>query len=96
MAEKREAQRAKIIEIVKEEQKKLGNELKERTVGYILGALGVVAGIAWNDTIRAVIDYLFPLDKSGILAKFIYAVIMTVILVIISVYLIRLTQKKEG
>ncbi|PIP45941.1 MAG: hypothetical protein COX15_01875 [Candidatus Colwellbacteria bacterium CG23_combo_of_CG06-09_8_20_14_all_42_19] len=63
--------------------------------GYIVGALGLVAGLAWNDAIKALIEYLFPLAKNTLLAKFIYAILMTFIIGIVASYLIRFFDKKE-
>lgn len=84
-----------VISKLKEEQATLRKEVKERTIGYILAAFGLVAGLAWNDAIKALIDQFFPKPGNDIAVKFIYAVLVTVFIVIITVYLIRLTQKKE-
>ena len=51
---------------VKEEGKALKKEVRERTLGFITGGLGLVAGLAWNDAIKALIDYhvaLFNLQR---------------------------------
>jgi len=73
----------------------LRKEIKEKTVGYILAALGFVAGLAWNEAIKSLIDQFFPDSSNGILIKFIYAVVITVIIVVASVYLLRFTQDKN-
>jgi hypothetical protein len=70
-------------------------ELRERTTGYILTALGLVAGLAWNDAISSFIKFVFPLDGNGIIAKFIYAVIITVVIVFVSNSLLRVLTPKE-
>lgn len=80
---------------LKEEQLKIRKEVKQKTVSYLLGALGLVGGLAWNDAIRALIDNYFPGPKSGILIKFFYAFIITIIIVIITIYLLRLTEEKK-
>lgn len=69
-------------------------EIREKTIGYILAGLGVVTGLAWNEAISTLIEYLFPLDKNTILAKFMYAILMTAVIVILSTYLVRLVKKK--
>ncbi len=61
----------------------LNKELKGKTIGYISGALGLVAGLAWNDAISNMIDTLFPLSKDSIGIKFLYAVIVTIAVVIL-------------
>ncbi len=83
------------METIIETKKKLQGEVREKTAGFILTALGLVAGLAWNDAISSAIKYFFPLDTNGVLPKFIYAVIVTIIIVIISMSLLRLTTPKE-
>lgn len=80
---------------VKEEGKTLQKEMRERTLGFITGGLGLVAGLAWNDAIKALIEYLFPLGKNSIPAKFIYAALISVIVVVLSMYLVRLFKKED-
>ncbi len=80
---------------IKHEGGEIKKELQQRMIGYIVGALGLVAGLAWNDAIKSLIEYLFPLSKNTLLAKFIYAVLMTFIIGIIASYLIRFFGKKE-
>ncbi len=65
----------------------LRKQIKNQAVTYILGALGLVAGLAWNDAIKTLIDFLFPLDKNGIIIKFIYAVIITVVVVLLGLWI---------
>lgn len=65
-------------------------ELRERLVSYIVAALGLVASLAWNEAIKGLIAYLFPLDANSLFAQFLYAAVLTAIVVIITVYLIRL------
>lgn len=70
-------------------------EVRERTIGYVLAGLGVVAGLAWNEAISALIEYLFPLSKNGVLAKFFYAILMTIFVVFVTVYLMKWLKKEE-
>ncbi|MFH1456600.1 MAG: DUF5654 family protein [Patescibacteria group bacterium] len=81
---------------IAEEQKKIGIQVKEKTSGYILAALGFVVGLAWNDAIRALIDSFFPLDKDSILVKFIYALIVTVIIVVATIILTKKTEQQKA
>ena len=74
---------------------KVKREFKEKTVGYITAAFGLVAGLAWNDAVKALIEYLFPLKQDSVFAKFIYAIIMTLIVVIATMYITRLLKKNE-
>jgi len=77
------------------EQVSLKKELKERTIGYILAALGLVAGLAWNEAIKSLIDQFFPKSGNSVFIKFIYAFAVTLIVVLVTVYLIKLTGRKE-
>ena len=83
------------FEKIKEEQKKLAREIKEKTMGYILAALGFVVGLAWNDAIKSVIEYLFPLDKNSIMAKLIYALLVTIIIILVTGYFLKSNSKTE-
>ncbi|KKQ60333.1 MAG: hypothetical protein US82_C0038G0002 [Parcubacteria group bacterium GW2011_GWC1_38_22] len=68
----------------------LEREIREKTLGYIITSFGLVAGLAWNDVIKAFIERFFPDPGNGLKAKLIYALIMTVFVVAISLYLSRL------
>lgn len=70
-------------------------EVRERVVGYLTAALGLVAGLAWNDAISALIAHWFPIERNSILAKFIYAGAVTVVVVLITTYVVRLLRRSE-
>ncbi len=80
---------------IAEEQKKIRLEVLERTSGYVLAALGFVVGLAWNDAIKASIESMFPLDKNNLFAKFIYALIVTVVIVVATILLTKKTEEKK-
>lgn len=81
-------------EELKNEIKNLKSQVKERTAGYILAGLGFVAGLAWNDAVQSLIAYFLPLSKNTITAKFIYAVVVTAIIVTIGTYFLKAPDKK--
>ncbi len=81
------------IRKIKEKQRKIKNEILKQTTVYILAALGFVVGLAWNDAVRSLIEFLFPLQKNGLVPKFFYAVIITIVMVVITIYL---TASEEG
>src|SRR5690606_4597887 len=72
------------------------HEIKEKLVGYITAAFGLVAALAWNDAIKTLIDTLYSAEKNTIIAKFIYAVVITIVVVLVSIYLAKLTKKKAS
>lgn len=80
---------------IKNGSREIKKEIREKTSGYILAAFGLVAALAWNDAIKSLIEYFFPLNKNTVLIKFSYAVLITFIVVIISVYLRRLLSDKD-
>jgi hypothetical protein len=83
------------MEEKKDENKSLKEEIQSKTVEYLIAAFGLVAGLAWNDAVKSLIDYLFPLTKNTLLAKFIYAIIITIIVVILSNRFISLIKKSS-
>jgi len=84
-----------VMDKVKRESAALRRELGERTLAFVTGGLGLVAGLAWNDAIKAAIEYFFPLDKDSIPAKFIYAGVISLVVIVLSMYLVRLLKKEE-
>ena len=75
-----------------QERKSVAAEARERLLGYITAALGLVAGLAWNDAIKDLIAWLYPRQSNSLTAKFIYAIVITLVVVIISVHLTRLAN----
>lgn len=63
--------------------------IKAKTTQYITAAFGLVAGLAWNDAIKELITLLVPAGTSTLWAKFLYALVLTIILVVVSIYLTR-------
>lgn len=72
-----------MINEIEKDVKESAKEVRGKSVAYISTALGLVAGLAWNDAIKATIDSLFPFSKDALTAKFIYAIIVTVAVVIL-------------
>jgi len=81
------------IEKIKDEIKIIRKEAGNKTSGYIVTALGLVAGLAWNDAVKSLIERFFPAQNQNIMAKFIYASILTVVVVLISIYIARLFRQ---
>ncbi len=84
-----------IKEKIKEEGSEVKREVKEKTVGYILAALGLVAGLSWNDTIKAFIQHFFPLEKNTLVAQFVYSLFITLVVVFVSYYITKALGKKD-
>ena len=76
------------------EIKKTQKEVREKMVTLILAGFGLVAALAWNDAIQALFNVLFP-KSGGLIGKFLYAVLITVIVVIISLQLKKVSEEQE-
>ena len=63
-------------------------------ITLVLAGFGLVAALAWNDAIQTLFSALFP-KSGGVFGKFAYAMLITVIVVIISLQLKRISEKKE-
>ena len=74
----------------------MNSEVSKRTIGYITAAFGLVAGLAWNDAIRSLIQVVFPTAQDGLVAKFVYALILTLVVVIVIINLTRLVDGQGG
>lgn len=85
----------KRVEKLKKEKDKIKKAAKNQVLGYITAALGLVAGLAWNEAIIALINEIFPFGGNTVLAKFVYAVIISLFVVIVSLYLVRMFQKEK-
>jgi hypothetical protein len=56
----------------------------------------LVAGLAWNEAIQELIKFLFPLSRNSILVKFLYAAIITIVVVVVISYLERIFRTEDG
>lgn len=81
------------IHALKEKSKHFEKEIRTQGVGYIVTALGLIAGLAWNEAIKSIITTFFPQEDATIVAKLGYAVIVTIVVVILGIYLTRLIKK---
>ncbi len=80
---------------ISEEQAKLRKEVRERTFTYLVAAFSLVAGLAWNEAVKSLIDYFLPLSKNTVMAKFIYAASITIVVVVFTVYIEKIFKKEE-
>ncbi len=78
----------------KAEEQKLHVYFIEKITTLITGAMGLVAALAWNDAIRKLFERIFGTQGSGdITAMFIYAIIVTATIVIVTYRLTRFAEK---
>jgi hypothetical protein len=84
-----------IREKIKKERAMVALEMRKKIVTYITAGFGLVTGLAWNDAIKSLIEYFFPVGENTMLAKFIYAALLTLMVAIITIYLSRILLREE-
>lgn len=77
----------------KAELQKIRAEAVTKASGYIVAAFGLVAGLAWNDAIKALIERLFTTAEETLTAQFVYASAVTVFVIIVTIIITRVAQK---
>lgn len=67
-------------------QRTLKKELTSQMLQLITSGFGVVAALAWNDAIQSFVkEYIEPaIPGSGLISKFIYAGLITALIVLIT------------
>jgi hypothetical protein len=73
-------------------KEKIKKDIKEHLAKYVGAGLGLVASLAWSDAIRSFIESYFSFGNDTVLAKFIYAIIMTLFVVLATVYLLHILK----
>ncbi|MCL5099541.1 MAG: DUF5654 family protein [Candidatus Marsarchaeota archaeon] len=71
------------------------DEAIDRVTILITSALGLVAALAWNSAIQKLFSVAFG-TQSSLEAMFAYAVVVTVLAVIIIIYFTRVTAKLKS
>jgi len=66
-----------------ESKKKLHEEIFGQFSTLAASAFGLVAALAWNDAIQAAFKQFFP-EGTGLLAKFSYAILVTLLIVLVT------------
>ncbi len=67
----------------------LTSRIAAQVLQLATSSLGLVAALAWNDAVQSVFRQYFPAG-SGIVAKFLYAFVVTVLVVLVMLNLTRL------
>lgn len=67
-----------------EENPKLPKEFLEKSLVYFLAGLGLVAALAWNDAVQSLFNEVFGGARGSLIAKFGYALVITVAVTFIS------------
>lgn len=78
---------------LKQKIRVLEKEVVGRTLGYIVGAFGLVAALAWNDLVQQAFTVFFPTQQETVLAKLFYAIAATLIALVIILLFSRWAKK---
>jgi uncharacterized membrane protein YidH (DUF202 family) len=70
-------------------------EVIEKIAALITAAFGLVAALAWNTAIQEIFRLIFG-QQSGIWAMIAYAVIVTIIAVVVTIWIGRVAEKSTG
>lgn len=69
-------------------------EVVEKLAALITAAFGLVAALAWNDAIKAIFSSVFG-ENSTMVAMIVYAVIVTLIAVIATIWIGRVAERHK-
>jgi uncharacterized membrane protein len=70
-------------------------EVIEKIAALITAAFGLIAALAWNTAIQEIFRIIFG-EQSGVLAMIFYAVVVTIIAVVITIWIGRVAEKHTG
>ena len=70
-------------------------EVIEKIAALITAAFGLIAALAWNEAITELFRLVFG-DQSGIWALLFYAVVVTIIAVVVTIWIGRVAEKQTG
>ncbi len=72
----------------------IGKEYLKTMVQLATTGFGLVAALAWNDAIQTLFKEIFH-DRSGVISKFAYATVVTIIIVFITAKIGKLAEREE-
>lgn len=72
----------------------MSSEVLDKLVELITAAFGLVAALAWDTAIQALFTMIFP-EAGDLIAKFLYAVVVTVLVVFVTIRLGRLAERTK-
>ena len=75
-----------------QEQVDMQKEVVEKVAALVTAAFGLIAALAWNTAIQEIFRIIFG-DQSGVLAMIFYAVVVTIIAVVVTILVGRAAAK---
>jgi hypothetical protein len=70
-------------------------QVLETFAALITAAFGLVAALAWNEAIKAAVARVFP-SGDGLTGLLVYAIIVTILAVIMTIYIARALGKAKA
>ncbi|MBT3985702.1 hypothetical protein HOD38_02635 [archaeon] len=67
----------------------------EKLAALLTAAFGLVAALAWNDTIKAIFAHFFD-STANIIGMIIYAIVVTIVAVVVIYYVGKAETKVNG
>ena len=75
-----------------QEQIDMQKEVIEKIAALITAAFGLIAALAWNTAIQEIFRIIFG-DQSGVLAMIFYAVVVTIVAIVVTIMIGRAAEK---
>jgi multisubunit Na+/H+ antiporter MnhG subunit len=75
-----------------QEQIDMQKEVVEKVAALVTAAFGLIAALAWNTAIQEIFRIIFG-DQSGVLAMIFYAVVVTIIAIVVTILVGRAAAK---
>lgn len=73
--------------------------MKNTIIKYMLtlfiASMGLISILAWNDAVKLLFETMYPISKDGLLLRFIYAIIVTIITIIFTAILTSISYEKK-
>jgi uncharacterized membrane protein required for colicin V production len=71
------------------------HEFREKMTSLMIGGFSFVAALAWNEAVKTLLEQFFPEDRNTIIGKFLYAILITILVVILSKYFLAEGKREE-
>lgn len=87
------------VSVDKNKKRNLRHELLKQMIALSTAGFGLVAALAWNEAIQSFVKeyvdkYISP--GSGVISRFIYAVVITLFAVLVTYQLSKLIREEES
>jgi hypothetical protein len=98
MTDKNEEPKPEVHDKLSKEASELKKQIATQMLTLATSGFGLVAALAWNEFIQTVVkEVIKPLigESSGVISQLVYAVIVTILAVIVTYNLSKFVEKKN-